>query len=203
MTSLNSSQRLAACTAVVIATLSLGACSQGGKDESASTTTAAPSTAAVTSSASPTTEAEATESAQAEAEGQQAQSEDSGQDVVPNPTLTASHAEDADVEAIRQTVVSLFNYDSTVKEYFSNFLTYTCKEKLGTTTIDQSMLDQMPNIKFKDSPQAAQLPSVTSVTNIDVEGTRATATMTVSGQGTTQSNEVTFVKEDGLWKLCS
>lgn len=157
----------------------------------------------MTTTEAPTPDAPAEVSTEVQAPEQGEQQAESGQDVIPNPTLTASHADEADVEAIRQTVVSLFNYDASVKEYFSNFLTYTCKEKLGSTTIDQSMLDQMPDIKFKDSPQAALLPSVTSVTNIDIEGARASATMTVSGGGTTQSNEVAFVKEDGLWKLCS
>lgn len=184
-------------------TFTLVACGSDKKSEETATTTSA---AATTTSAAP----EPTETTPAPAPTTEAapSEEKKPEEAAPAPAQNAPEqgrsaaASAADVAGIQETANAVFNFDVTVKDYFNGLIAHTCEEKRAQANIDTSLLNQIPNVKMKDTPQGANMPTFGGITNIQVNGNTATADVTVSAQGRTETQNVSFQKRGNTWVIC-
>lgn len=185
-------------------TFTLVACGSDKKSEETATTTSAAATttsaaaepSATTEAPAPTTEVQpTTEEAQPEAAAPAP-----AQEAPAQSGNTAAAA--ADVAGIQETANAVFNFDVTVKDYFNGLIAHTCEEKRAQANIDTSMLNQIPDVKMKDTPQGANMPTFGGISNIQVNGSTATADVTVSAQGRTETQNVSFQKRGNTWVIC-
>jgi hypothetical protein len=88
--------------------------------------------------------------------------------------------------------------DALQREDFADFSTYTCKKLQGT----QSDM----TARQRDSKTKRGARFVDDVTGVKVDGDRATATVTYHFDKAPDAKTpapMTFVREDGAWKVCS
>ncbi|MFG1933122.1 lumazine-binding protein [Mycobacterium sp. NPDC048908] len=88
--------------------------------------------------------------------------------------------------------------DALQRQSYADFRTYTCREHQGA---DADILAQQ-----RDSVSKRGERFVDDVTEIKVDGDRATATVTYHFDKAPDAKtgvEMTFVREDGAWKVCS
>ena len=116
--------------------------------------------------------------------------------------------------------------EDTIRGYYAWQLDNTCRQALGDDASIQQVeaqLQQMPDLAISDilaiPPEAAgqdaqtqQLfaafqglttATVDRVDNIMVDGNDASADVTVTTSGQTQTGPMRFLREDDRWKLCN
>ncbi|EEI61954.1 MULTISPECIES: hypothetical protein [Corynebacterium] len=197
--------------------LSASACSKENKDKAAdqvtetnvstrtTQVTAAPEETSSSAAPSPTTKSEAPETL---VEEQGAQPEIAPLPQVPAPEVLApvegepASAEDA--QAIADLVQSV-TWAPTLRAFMGNFLENTCQRVIeqagGQGAVD---LSQVPEIPLEQIPQYQETRStIDAVEDITVNGNEASAWVTTTSQGNTQSGTMKFLREDGRWKMCN
>jgi hypothetical protein len=88
--------------------------------------------------------------------------------------------------------------DALQRENFADFSTYTCKKLQGS---ESDMTARQRDSKNKRGPRF-----VDDVTDIKIDGDGATATVTYHFDKAPEAKTpvpMTFVREDGAWKVCS
>jgi hypothetical protein len=88
--------------------------------------------------------------------------------------------------------------DALQRESFADFRTYTCGDKQG---VEADVLARQ-----RDSKNSRGARFVDDVTDIKIDGDRATATVTYHFDKAPDAKTavpMTFVREDGAWKVCS
>lgn len=95
---------------------------------------------------------------------------------------------------------------TTIHQYINTFVDSMCTEVLnqqgGAAAFNLAGIPDAPLTVMPD--YAATATKVTDVTNVLVEGDRATASITtVTGAGESATNTMAFRNEQGAWKICS
>jgi hypothetical protein len=88
--------------------------------------------------------------------------------------------------------------DALQRESYPDFRAYTCR--------DQQSVEADVLVRQRDSVAKNGERYVDDVTDVAIDGDRATATVTYhfdKAPDTRTSVETTFVREDGAWKVCS
>lgn len=135
---------------------------------------------------------------QQELEGQNVQG------VEQDPVEGGAPASQADQEEISNLVNGIYT-QTTLKgmvEYIPNNM---CADVLAASNWDPSMNNQgIPDMPLDQIPQYQQAqPSVDAIENLNVAGNQASADVTVTSAGETDTSVMRFAHEDGQWKFCS
>jgi hypothetical protein len=88
--------------------------------------------------------------------------------------------------------------DALQRENFTDFSTYTCEKSRGSQT------DMVARQRDSSAKRGARF--VDDVTDVKIEGDRATATVTYHFDKAPDDKKpvpMTFVREGGAWKVCS
>jgi hypothetical protein len=88
--------------------------------------------------------------------------------------------------------------DALQRETFADFSTYTCEKSRGSQT------DMVARQRDSSAKRGARF--VDDVTDVKIEGDRATATVTYHFDKAPDDKKpvpMTFVREGGAWKVCS
>ena len=88
--------------------------------------------------------------------------------------------------------------DALQRESYADFRTYTCRAQLGN---ESDILAQQ-----RDSSAKKGARFVDSITDVAIDGDRATAKVTYYFDKTSDTKtgvQMTFAREDGAWKVCS
>jgi hypothetical protein len=88
--------------------------------------------------------------------------------------------------------------DALQRENFADFSTYTCEKSRGSQT------DMVARQRDSSAKRGARF--VDDVTDVKIEGDRATATVTYHFDKAPDDKKpvpMTFVREGGAWKVCS
>lgn len=207
-TSFNAKMAIAALA--VVTPLTLVAC---GSDEETTETTSAPSTitstrttSSTTSSAESTTETTSTEPT-TEAAAEPTPLADplanlpEGSPVAP---VAGAPASEADYNAINGLVSGLYQ-QTTMHSFLRYMPDNTCHAVVeangGAGNMD---LAGIPDVPLNQMPAYAQSqPHIQSVDNVNVDGSVASANVTVVTSGQTGTSTVRFLHEDGRWKFCN
>jgi hypothetical protein len=99
-------------------------------------------------------------------------------------------------QSVRLAVVG--QNDAMQRQSYQDFRTYTCRGDQGS---ESEFLARQ-----RDSATKSGARSIQEVSNIRVDGDKATADVTYTFAKTaenTSGSEVTVVREDGAWKVCS
>lgn len=95
-------------------------------------------------------------------------------------------------------VAAVGQNDALQRQNYADFIRYTCTEQLGT---EAEMLARQ-----RDSVHQRGERYVDDVTDVKIDGDRATATVTYHFDKAPDKKtevEMRFVREDGAWKVCS
>lgn len=210
------SRKVIALTTAVAVALSASACSKKDDEaaEQVTETNVSTRTTQVTESSAPSSSSEApsptTESKAPETLAPKAESQPELNPLpqVPAPEVLApvegepASAEDA--EAIAGLVQSV-TWAPTLRAFMSNFMDNTCRRVIDQAGGAQGVdLSQVPEIPLEQIPQYQETRStVDAVEDITVNGDEASAWVTTTSQGNTQSGTMKFLREDGRWKMCN
>ncbi|MDO4908705.1 MAG: hypothetical protein Q3962_02485 [Corynebacterium sp.] len=175
--------------------------------ESPSATDASPSAVTPTESSSeaqapaaaPTSLDEAQLSSQAEV-AQQQLSQQLAQMTATFQPVAGQDASQADVDAMRSMLTNIFG-QPTLKGVMRATLDNACSDLITESGGQQAAyaeLDQIP-----DTPMGAAAISITNVADAKVNGDEASANVTMSGSGQSQTVPMKFKKENGSWKYCT
>ncbi|MHA0285265.1 Rv0361 family membrane protein [Mycobacterium sp. C3-094] len=88
--------------------------------------------------------------------------------------------------------------DALQRDDYADFRSYTCAAQLGT---EAEILDRQ-----RDSKAAQGERFLDGVTDVEIDGNRATASVTyhfANAPDAKQTSDIPFAKEDGAWKVCS
>ena len=148
-------------------------------------------------------------------------------DVTIEPVTGGQPASQGDAQAITDLVSAVFpRPEDTIRGYYAWQLDNTCRQALGDEAAIQQVqgqLEQMPDIAIADlltiSPEMAggdaqtqqmfaafqglTAATVDGVNNIMVNGNDASADVTITASGQTQTGPMRFLREDDRWKLCN
>lgn len=204
----------------LIAPLTFVAACGSGDSADETTTTATPTTVTseLTSEEITTTETtteeettepepEQTEEPEAEPEVEEPVAEDplaQGNYVEPEPVAGGTPASEADRAEIEGLVNGIYQMDT-----FHQFLRYipenTCHEVVaaqgGAASMDLAGIPDQPLAEW-DYYVSAQ-PHIASVTDVQVEGDRASAVVTAVSAGQSETRTQRYLREDGRWKFCN
>ncbi|MEJ5997068.1 hypothetical protein [Corynebacterium sp. H130] len=206
---------------VVASVLVVSGC--GSKEESKPAATSAPSSSsAAKSSAAPSSQSSAAPSSSSSASSaskaeSSSQSKPAAAAPVPGGLPQApvkSNVEPAaqgrpgtpeEIQAITERVKKQESA-TTIHQYINTFVDSMCTEVLnqqgGAAAFNLAGIPDAPLTVMPD--YAATATKVTDVTNVLVEGDRATASITtVTGAGESATNTMAFRNEQGTWKICS
>lgn len=127
---------------------------------------------------------------------------------VPAPEVLApvegEPASPEDAQAIADLVQSV-TWAPSLRAFMGNFLDNTCQRVIeeagGQGAVD---LSQVPEIPLEQIPQYQETRStIDAIEEITVNGNEASAWVTTTSQGQTQSGTMKFLREDGRWKMCN
>ncbi|MCG7595593.1 lumazine-binding protein [Mycobacterium sp. PSTR-4-N] len=88
--------------------------------------------------------------------------------------------------------------DALQRDDYADFRSYTCAAQVGT---EAEILDRQ-----RDSKAAQGERFLDGVTDVEIDGNRATASVTyhfANAPDAKQTVDIPFAKEDGAWKVCS
>ena len=88
--------------------------------------------------------------------------------------------------------------DALQRDDYADFRSYTCAAQVGT---EAEILDRQ-----RDSKAAQGERFLDGVTDVEIDGNRATASVTyhfANAPDAKQTSDIPFAKEDGAWKVCS
>lgn len=124
--------------------------------------------------------------------------------VEPEPVQGGHAAADGERAEIEQLVRGIYEVET-----FHQLLRYvpenTCQEVLVAQGGEQAMdLGNLPDQPLSQMPEYANAqPHVESITDVRVEGDRASAVVTAVSAGQTETRTQRYLHEDGRWKFCA
>lgn len=206
---MNLKKTLASLVLVVPLTF-VAACGSGdGGDDATGTTSAVADTtettevteAPETTGTTETTEATGTEEESASEEP--AAEEESPADPEPSPGtggVAASEADRAEIESLVRGVYEVETFHQFVRYIPEN----TCRENQTTQGgVDALDMGAVNDQRLADMPNyAAAAPYIESVTDVRVDGDRASAVVTAVSNGQADTRTQRYLREDGRWKFC-
>lgn len=112
-------------------------------------------------------------------------------------------ADEAEAQQIGALVHSLEGA-TTLRAYFQNFLDNTCARVIDANGGRAAMdVNQFPEVPLEAIPNYANTrPTVNDISDIRVDGDTASASVTVTAGGQTQTSTMRFLNEGGAWKMC-
>ncbi|MDR7329697.1 Rv0361 family membrane protein [Corynebacterium guangdongense] len=124
--------------------------------------------------------------------------------VVQEPVAGGVPASQEDADAINGLVRGIYE-QSTLNSLVQYVPNNTCEAVLAQSDLDPNHNTQgVPDMPLDQIPQFQQAqPSVDAVENLSVAGDRASADVTVTSGGQTDTSVMRFLREDGRWKFCS
>ncbi|AEX46773.1 hypothetical protein BGK38_02735 [Corynebacterium diphtheriae] len=119
------------------------------------------------------------------------------------PVADGAPASAEDQQAIEGLVRGIMNA-TTVRQFMGYIPQNTCARYLEANGGLAAMnIDQIPDVPLADFPQYAHArPTIDSVTDIQVNGDSASATVTSTADGQTNSAVQRFARENGRWTFC-
>ncbi|MEL6050291.1 hypothetical protein [Corynebacterium rouxii] len=119
------------------------------------------------------------------------------------PVADGAPASAEDRQAIEGLVRGIMNA-TTVRQFMGYIPQNTCARYLEANGGLAAMnIDQIPDVPLADFPQYAHArPTIDSVTDIQVNGDSASATVTSTADGQTNSAVQRFARENGRWTFC-
>ncbi|CAB0848945.1 hypothetical protein FRC0505_01513 [Corynebacterium diphtheriae] len=119
------------------------------------------------------------------------------------PVSDGAPASAEDQQAIEGLVRGIMNA-TTVRQFMGYIPQNTCARYLEANGGLAAMnIDQIPDVPLADFPQYAHArPTIDSVTDIQVNGDSASATVTSTADGQTNSAVQRFARENGRWTFC-
>ncbi|UJL57954.1 hypothetical protein [Corynebacterium diphtheriae] len=119
------------------------------------------------------------------------------------PVADGAPASAEDQQAIEGLVRGIMNA-TTVRQFMGYIPQNTCARYLEANGGLAAMnIDQIPDVPLADFPQyALARPTIDSVTDIQVNGDSASATVTSTADGQTNSAVQRFARENGRWTFC-
>lgn len=120
------------------------------------------------------------------------------------PVRDGAPAGEQDAEAISNLVNGIYQ-QTTLNALVQYVPNNTCNAVLEESDYDASYNTQgVPDMPLSQIPQFQQAqPSVDSIDNLAVAGEHASADVTVTTGGQTDTATYRFLREDGRWKFCS
>ena len=121
----------------------------------------------------------------------------------PPAPVQGSPANDGDKQQIRGLLGKLENGNQNAREYYRTILNSTCQAQLDKhpEAFSPGQVNQIPEIPM--STQPGLIPQFSDVKDYTVNGDDASATVTVSANGKTETSTMRFKREGGQWKFCS
>ena len=121
----------------------------------------------------------------------------------PPAPVQGSPANDGDKQQIRGLLGKLENGNQNAREYYRTILNSTCQAQLDKhpEAFSPGQVNQIPEIPM--STQPGLIPRFSDVKDYTVNGDDASATVTVSANGKTETSTMRFKREGGQWKFCS
>jgi len=122
----------------------------------------------------------------------------------PDPVQGGHEPTEAQRAEIEQLVHGVYQVET-----FHQWLRYvpdnTCHELLAAQGGAQAMdLNGIPDQRLADMPMYANAnPHIASITDIQVDGDRASAVVTAVSAGQSETRTQRYLHEDGRWKFCS
>lgn len=119
------------------------------------------------------------------------------------PVADGAPASAEDQQAIEGLVRGIMNA-TTARQFMGYIPQNTCARYLEANGGLAAMnIDQIPDVPLADFPQYAHArPTIDSVTDIQVNGDSASATVTSTADGQTNSAVQRFARENGRWTFC-
>ncbi|MHC9556771.1 hypothetical protein ACQQ7D_02505 [Corynebacterium diphtheriae] len=119
------------------------------------------------------------------------------------PVADGAPASAEDQQAIEGLVRGIMNA-TTVRQFMGYIPQNTCARYLEANGGLAAMnIDQIPDVPLAHFPQYAHArPTIDSVTDIQVNGDSASATVTSTADGQTNSAVQRFARENGRWTFC-
>lgn len=119
------------------------------------------------------------------------------------PVADGAPASAEDQQAIEGLVRGMMNA-TTVRQFMGYIPQNTCARYLEANGGLAAMnIDQIPDVPLADFPQYAHArPTIDSVTDVQVNGDSASATVTSTADGQTNSAVQRFARENGRWTFC-
>lgn len=119
------------------------------------------------------------------------------------PVADGAPASAEDQQAIEGLVRGIMNA-TTVRQFMGYIPQNTCARYLEANGGLAAMnIDQIPDVPLADFPQYAHArPTIDSVTDIQVNGDSASATVTSTADGQRNSAVQRFARENGRWTFC-
>ncbi|MEJ4113286.1 hypothetical protein ACGE24_03175 [Corynebacterium kroppenstedtii] len=209
--------------AVVIAVSvcgALGACSHGSSDgKKSSTATQSSSSASSSNNPSASSSAAASPSAEHADRGGDNHADNGkklGADIPtvpdskevpssgPKPVKGKTGSAD-DVASIKDALGHYGDTSGTVRQYYESTKAYTCKDRIAAhpEVFSDENINSLPNELIDKMNLAGSIPKFNNISNIKVDGHRATASVNTTFNGATSTGTMLFTKEDGQWKICS
>ncbi|GAB3699683.1 hypothetical protein [Corynebacterium nasicanis] len=114
---------------------------------------------------------------------------------------TANAAEQAEIEHLVRGIYEVETFHQMLRYIPEN----TCHEAVAAQGGAQAMdLNGVPDSRLADMPQYATAnPHIQSVTDVRVDGNRASAVVTAVSAGQTETRTQRYLHEDGRWKFCT
>ncbi len=197
----------------------LAACSHGSSSDDETSSSAAQasssSSSALGASSAEATQPPATQSDNA-AGDQQSGGAKLGADIptVPDSNETPSSGpkpingkpgSEQDVESIKDALGHYGDTSGTVRHYYESTKAYTCKDRIAAhpEVFSDENINSLPNESIDKMGLAGSIPKFNNISNLKVDGDRATASVNTTFNGATSTGTMLFTKEDGQWKVCS
>ena len=122
----------------------------------------------------------------------------------PDPVQGGHEPTEAQRAEIEQLVHGVYQVE-TFHQWLRYFPDNTCHELLAAQGGAQAMdLNGIPDQRLADMPMYANAnPHIASITDIQVDGDRASAVVTAVSAGQSETRTQRYLHEDGRWKFCS
>lgn len=122
----------------------------------------------------------------------------------PDPVQGGHEPTEAQRAEIEQLVRGVYQVD-TFHQWLRYFPDNTCHEVLAAQGGEQAMdLNGIPDQRLADMPMYADAnPHIASITDVQVNGDRASAVVTAVSAGQSETRTQRYLYEDGRWKFCS
>ena len=124
--------------------------------------------------------------------------------VVQEPVSGGAPASPEDADAINGLVHGIYE-QTTLNGLVQYMPNNTCQAVLAASDWDPNYNTQgVPDMPLDQIPQFQQAqPSVDAIDNLSVAGDKASAEVTVTSGGQTDTSTMRFLREEGRWKFCS